>query len=161
MQIETYKQFHSTMTEVLTKMDTIIQLLQVTPPATLKRWIAFPCMFQPICSFLHIVYRKNLAVKRLMITPMSPEKSKYISYTFKIGWISYLSMHIQVNGVDVNFLPAKDVYQFGLRLMDYYFTKEEMAKSLIMPSTRSTKPVLDQDKVNNILSMWKFYIHNR
>ncbi|KAL5493681.1 hypothetical protein EMCRGX_G014891 [Ephydatia muelleri] len=59
------------------------------------------------------------------------------------------------NRVDVNLLPANNIYLFGLVLLDLYFTKEELSQSLIFPSTKSKKPMLDQEKVGTIIELMK------
>ena len=61
---------------------------------------------------------------------------------------------MNIKGVDINLLPAKDIYHFGLMLLDLYFTNDELSKSLVMPSTRSNQPVLDQKKVSTIFSKY-------
>ena len=44
---------------------------------------------------------------------------------------------------NVNRIPAKDVYQYGLRLLDVLFSKEMMG-FLLVTSKRSQKPALDK-----------------
>ena len=46
--------------------------------------------------------------------------------------------------ISVDLLPSKGIHHFGLMLLDIYFTKDELARSLIIPSTRSPKPALSQ-----------------
>ena len=55
--------------------------------------------------------------------------------------------------MDVNLLPANNIYLFGLVLLDLYFTKE-LSQSLIFTSTKSKKPMLDQEKVGTIIGKW-------
>jgi len=50
--------------------------------------------------------------------------------------------------INVNRIPAKDAYVFSLRLLDVLFTKEELHKSLLLPSKKSEKPPLDKGRVN-------------
>ena len=52
--------------------------------------------------------------------------------------ISYCNM--QVNGVNILRLSAKDVYAYGLQLIDVLFTKEEQSRSLLFSSKKSPKP---------------------
>ena len=49
--------------------------------------------------------------------------------------------------MDVRHLPAKDVYAYALALLDIMFTKDELARSLIHPSPKSSKPGLPRDRV--------------
>ena len=49
--------------------------------------------------------------------------------------------------MDVRHLPAKDVYAYALTLLDVMFTKDELARSLIHPSPKSSKPGLPGDRV--------------
>ena len=77
----------------------------------------------------------------------------YISTTKKDegGQVHVKQEEVQAhNGkkVNVNRIPAKDEYIYGLRLMDVLFTKEEMANSLLLPSKRSDKFPLDKTHVN-------------
>jgi len=66
---------------------------------------------------------------------------------------------MQENGVDVRRLPAKNVYAYGLALLDVMFTKDELARSLIYPSPKSSKPGLPADRVDRFfreLCVWKW-----
>ena len=49
-------------------------------------------------------------------------------------------------------IPAADAYKFALKLMDYYFTREEMAESAFQKKIRTSKPLLNVQKVTKILS---------
>ena len=49
---------------------------------------------------------------------------------------------MQINGVDLLTVPARDVHSYGLALMDCFFTKEELAKSLCFKSKKSEKASL-------------------
>ena len=44
-----------------------------------------------------------------------------------------------MNGIDVMPLPAKSPYIFGLMLLDVFFTKEELARSLLFSTNKSEK----------------------
>ena len=46
---------------------------------------------------------------------------------------------------------ARDAYSYGLQIMDVLFTKEELSKSLIFASKKSSKPGLDKKKVEEML----------
>lgn len=63
---------------------------------------------------------------------------------------------VSYNGktVNVDRIPAKDAYVYGLRLMDVLFSKEEMASSLLLQSkSKSNKPPLDKDRVNTMFDI--------
>jgi len=55
--------------------------------------------------------------------------------------------------INVNRIPAKDEYQYGLRLLDVLFSKEEMVDHLMLKSKRSDKPALDKTKVDIMLGL--------
>ena len=57
-----------------------------------------------------------------------------------------------VNGVDVSEIPSRNPYSYALRLMDVFFTKQEMAVSLLFKSRKSDKPALAEDRVKKLLS---------
>ena len=61
---------------------------------------------------------------------------------------------LQVNGVNLLSLRARDVYAYSLSLMDNLFKKEEMARSLVYKSERSKKPPLDPERVALIESKY-------
>lgn len=42
-------------------------------------------------------------------------------------------------------IPSRDVYVFGLQLMDILFTKEDLSKSLLFESKKSKKPGLEKE----------------
>ena len=46
---------------------------------------------------------------------------------------------------------SKDVYSYGLALMDCFFTKEELAKSFCFKSKKSEKPPLNHAKMEKLL----------
>ena len=64
---------------------------------------------------------------------------------------------MQINGVDLLTVPARDVYSYGLALMDCFFTKEELAKSLCFKSKKSEKPPLDHAKMEKLLGKHVLY----
>ena len=54
---------------------------------------------------------------------------------------------LQLNGVNLLVVQARDVYAYGLYLMDALFTRREMAVSLLYKSKKSAKPQLEPDRV--------------
>ena len=53
-----------------------------------------------------------------------------------------------INDINVLEMNTRDCYQYGLDLMSMLFTREEMGKSLLYKSKRSSKPALDKTKVS-------------
>lgn len=53
-----------------------------------------------------------------------------------------------INGQNVQLMATRDGYSFGLHLLDLLFTPEELSKSLVYSSKKSSKPALDRDKVS-------------
>lgn len=49
-------------------------------------------------------------------------------------------------------MPADNAYKFALKLMDYFFTKSEMAESTFVKKILTAKPVLNEEKVDRNLS---------
>ena len=58
---------------------------------------------------------------------------------------------MQVNEVNILRLSARDVYVFGLQLIDILFTKEEQSHSLLFSSKKSSKPGLERERVDKPL----------
>ena len=56
-----------------------------------------------------------------------------------------------IGGRNVMRLPASGPYNFGFHLLDILFTKEELGKSLLYKTSRCTKSVLDEEKVQKLL----------
>ena len=56
---------------------------------------------------------------------------------------------VQENGINILRLSARDVYSFGLQLLDFLFTKEEQSRSLLFSS--KLKPGLDRERVDRLL----------
>ena len=54
---------------------------------------------------------------------------------------------LQLNGVNLLAVQTRDVYGYGLYLMDALFTRREMAVSLLYKTYRSAKPELDPERV--------------
>ena len=50
-------------------------------------------------------------------------------------------------------IPSRDAYSFGLQLLNILFTEEELAVSLLFKSKKSTKPGLDQGRVEKMLKL--------
>ena len=55
--------------------------------------------------------------------------------------------------INVNRIPAKDSYQFGLRLLDVLFSKEQLVGKLMSKSKRSDKPPLDKNKIELLCTL--------
>jgi len=55
--------------------------------------------------------------------------------------------------INVNRIPAKDEYQYGLRLLDVLFSKEELVGCLMVKSKRSEKPGLDKRRIDLLCSL--------
>ena len=58
-----------------------------------------------------------------------------------------------IHGVNISSLPAKDAYAYALILLDSLFTKEELGCSLMYKSPKSSKPALDNRRVNQLISL--------
>ena len=56
-----------------------------------------------------------------------------------------------MNGINLLRLQARDVYAYGLQLLDALFTKEELSGSLLFKSKKSSKPPLEHDRVEKLL----------
>ena len=59
-------------------------------------------------------------------------------------------MSFQVDGVNLLRIPAKDVNAYGRALLDLLFTKQEQKTSIVMKSKKSSKPPLDQSRVEKM-----------
>ncbi len=55
-------------------------------------------------------------------------------------------------GINVSEIQSRNAYNYALRLMDVFFTKQEMAVSLLFKSRKSSKPALAKDRVEKLLS---------
>jgi len=58
-----------------------------------------------------------------------------------------------VGGINVSLLPAKDAYAYALILLDALFTKEELSKSLMFKTNKSSKPALDEERIRRIINL--------
>ncbi|XP_065904959.1 uncharacterized protein [Dysidea avara] len=58
-----------------------------------------------------------------------------------------------INGRNIMLMPTRDEYQFSLDLIGMIFRKEELANGLCFVNKRSTKPPLDQTKVERIVGL--------
>jgi hypothetical protein len=61
------------------------------------------------------------------------------------------SFCVQVNGINLLRIPARDAYAYGLNLLDSLFSKEELFTSLLFKSKKSEKPGLDSVRVEKLL----------
>lgn len=58
-----------------------------------------------------------------------------------------------VGGINVSLLPAKDAYAYALILLDVLFTKEELSRSLMFKTKKSSKPALDEKKIQRLINL--------
>jgi len=58
-----------------------------------------------------------------------------------------------VGGINVSLLPAKDEYAYALILLDAFFTKEELSQSLMVKTTKSPKPALDEKRIQRLIHL--------
>ena len=56
-------------------------------------------------------------------------------------------------GVNIRNIKADTPQAYGLALLDVFFTKQELKRSLLVKSKISNKPALDTTKVNKIFKM--------
>ena len=56
-----------------------------------------------------------------------------------------------INGKKNMRIPATGPYNFGFQLLDMLFTKDELSKSLLRKTPRSSKLALDEEKVQRLL----------
>ncbi len=57
-----------------------------------------------------------------------------------------------VNGVNALCIPARDAYAYRLQLLDVFFKKEELSKSLLFKSKKSEKLGLDTEHVAKLMA---------
>lgn len=57
---------------------------------------------------------------------------------------------LQVNGVDLLKIPAKDICAYGRCLLDVLFTREEQAVSVVKKTNKSKKPPLSPSRVQKL-----------
>ncbi len=50
-------------------------------------------------------------------------------------------------------IPARDAYAYGRNLLEVLFSKEELARSVIIKSVKSKKPALDQERIQLAFGM--------
>lgn len=86
----------------------------------------------------------------IYLTIYKTHSSMVVLYLHGYLVILTLSHNLQHNGINVLRIPARDVYAYGLHLMDTYFSREELGKSLLFESKKSEKPGLDETKVCKI-----------
>eukprot|EP00731_Ephydatia_muelleri_P024684 Em0016g955a len=58
------------------------------------------------------------------------------------------------NGVNLTLIPKRNIYTYGLSLLDI-FSKKELRESLLFPSMKSPKPSLCPEKVQRIIATIK------
>ena len=58
--------------------------------------------------------------------------------------------HIQVNGINLKQVPAKDAYAYARNILDVLFTKEELSKSVLLKTKKSEKPPLSPGRVQTL-----------
>ena len=58
-----------------------------------------------------------------------------------------------VGGINVALLPAKDAYAYALILLDAMFTKEELSQSLMFKTSKSSKPPLDEKRIQRLICL--------
>lgn len=54
---------------------------------------------------------------------------------------------LQVNGINLLQIPARDAYAYGRSLLEVLFTKEELSSSVVYKTKKSEKPPLPPDRV--------------
>lgn len=80
------------------------------------------------------------------------EMVKGISGSTTMAGMAPVKQEKEINGVNISRIPARDVYSFGLQLLEVIFTKKELAESLLFQSKKSSKPGLPVDKVQQYLA---------
>lgn len=65
--------------------------------------------------------------------------------------LMYNINYYYAGGVNILRLSARDVYAFGLQLIDILFTKEEQSRSLLFSSKKSSKSGLERERVDQLL----------
>ena len=58
-----------------------------------------------------------------------------------------------INGKNTMRIPATGPYNFGFQLLYMLFTKDELSKSLLYKTPRSSKLALDEEKVQRLLHL--------
>ena len=58
-----------------------------------------------------------------------------------------------INGKNTMRIPATGLYNFGFQLLYMLFTKDELSKSLLYKTPRSSKLALDEEKVQRLLHL--------
>ena len=73
-----------------------------------------------------------------------------------IYWTAYYPL-IQYNGVNLLKVVAKDPIAYARNLLDLMFTKREQRQSLVLPTSKSSKPPLDQEKVTKFFGKYTVF----
>ncbi|KAL5494050.1 hypothetical protein EMCRGX_G015320 [Ephydatia muelleri] len=75
------------------------------------------------------------------------------------GKLSHILDHISEQAKSVSMvltlIPKRNIYTYGLSLLDVFFSKKELRKSLLFPSMKSPKPSLCPEKVQRIIATIK------
>ncbi|KAL5496316.1 hypothetical protein EMCRGX_G012575 [Ephydatia muelleri] len=70
--------------------------------------------------------------------------------------LSLNHFYMQFNDVNLKLIPKKkNIYIYGLALLDVFFAKQELGEALLFSSLKSTKPALCQEKVERIIEIMK------
>ena len=64
--------------------------------------------------------------------------------------------YVQVNGINIMHVSARDVYAFGLQLIDIMFTKEEQSSLLFASKKSKTRVRLHRERVDRLLGQVPF-----
>ncbi|KAL5486489.1 hypothetical protein EMCRGX_G018976 [Ephydatia muelleri] len=75
------------------------------------------------------------------------------------GKLSHILDHISEQAKSVSMvltlIPKRNIYTYGLSLLDIFFSKKELRESLLFPSMKSPKPSLCPEKVQRIIATIK------
>lgn len=64
--------------------------------------------------------------------------------------VTLFCLYLQINGVNLIQIPARDPYAYGRSVLEILFTKEELAKSVVLKSKKSGKPPLSPPRVQKL-----------
>ena len=65
-----------------------------------------------------------------------------------------------INKIDFSTVNTDTPYSAALSLMDVFFTKEELSKSLVVQSKKSSRPALPEDRMRKLIGMFYQYIRS-
>ncbi len=60
-----------------------------------------------------------------------------------------------MNGINLKQIPARDPYAYGRNMLEVLFSKEELAKSVVVKSKKSEKPPLSPKRVQVLFGMFE------